>query len=138
MSNMTNQERNIHDSVFRIGIVSSVNGREVRIRMDRNKNSSHLIYKGSLIKNVSVGSYVKILKGFTPIIGKVESESIYENDEQKANVYSAENKIDYFIFGHYHDDVRLTLPSGAEFLILKDWIHSSPYIVFDGTDLKVL
>ena len=39
MSNMTNQERNIHDSVFRIGIVSSVNGREVRIRMDRNKNS---------------------------------------------------------------------------------------------------
>ena len=52
--------------------------------------------------------------------------------------YSAENKIDYFIFGHYHDDVRLTLPSGAEFLILKDWIHSSPYIVFDGTGLKVL
>lgn len=97
MSNMTNQERNIHDSVFRIGIVSSVNGREVRIRMDRNKNSSHLIYKGSLIKNVSVGSYVKILKGFTPIIGKVESESIYENDEQKANVYSAENKINRFL-----------------------------------------
>ena len=52
--------------------------------------------------------------------------------------YSSEKEIDYFIFGHYHDDVRLTLPSGAEFLILKDWIHSSPYIVFDGTDLKVL
>lgn len=97
MSNMTNHERSIHDSVFRIGTVSSVNGREVKIRMDRNKNSSHLIYKGSLIKNVSVGSYVKILKGFTPIIGKVESESIYENDDQKADVYSAEKNINRFL-----------------------------------------
>ncbi len=43
--------------------------------------------------------------------------------------------VDYFIFGHYHDDVRMTLPSGAEFLVLKDWISSSPYICFDGETL---
>lgn len=51
--------------------------------------------------------------------------------------YSSEKPVDYFIFGHYHDDVRLTLPSGAEFYVLKDWIHSSPYIVFDGNELRV-
>lgn len=70
---MNNKHIGIHNSVFRVGIVYSVNGREVKIRVDHNKNSSHLIYKGALIKNVSVGSYVKILKGYTPIIGKVES-----------------------------------------------------------------
>ena len=77
---MNNREKSIHDSIFRVGVVSSVDGRVIKIKMDRNKNSSHIIYKGSLIKNVSVGSYVKILKGFMPIIGKVESEFIYENN----------------------------------------------------------
>ena len=76
----------IYNSVFRIGVVYSVDGRTVKVRVDKNKNSSHLIYKGTLIKNVSVGGYVKILKGFIPIIGKVESEYIVEDkikEEQK-------------------------------------------------------
>lgn len=51
--------------------------------------------------------------------------------------YSSEIPVDYFIFGHYHDDVRLTLPSGAAFHVLKDWIHASQYIVFDGNELHV-
>lgn len=50
---MNNKHIGIHNSVFRVGIVYSVNGREVKIRVDHNKNSSHLIYKGALIKNVS-------------------------------------------------------------------------------------
>lgn len=75
----SNQDITIYNSVFRIGVVYSVDGRTVKIRVDKNKNSSHLIYKGTLIKNVSVGSYVKILKGFIPIIGKVESEYIVED-----------------------------------------------------------
>ena len=76
---INNQEIATYNSVFRIGEVYSVDGRTVKIRVDKNKNSSHLIYKGALIKNVSVGSYVKILKGFVPIIGKVESECIVED-----------------------------------------------------------
>lgn len=56
---------------------------------------------------------------------------------QFALKYSSENPVDYFIFGHYHDDVRMTLPSGAQFHILKDWIQGSPYIVFDGIDVRV-
>ena len=90
---MNNKHIGIHNSVFRVGIVYSVNGREVKIRVDHNKNSSHLIYKGALIKNVSVGSYVKILKGYTPIIGKVESEYIDESKQEDKVLISAEETI---------------------------------------------
>ena len=48
-----------------------------------------------------------------------------------AEGFSAENRVDHFIFGHYHDDVRVTLPSGAELHVMKDWINASPYIVVD-------
>jgi UDP-2,3-diacylglucosamine hydrolase len=50
-----------------------------------------------------------------------------------AEEYSRENRVDYFIFGHYHSDVHMILPSGAEFFVLKDWMKSSPYVRFDGT-----
>lgn len=55
---VSNQEIALYNSVFRIGVVYSVDGRTVKIRVDKNKNSSHIIYKGTLIKNVSVGSYI--------------------------------------------------------------------------------
>ena len=48
-----------------------------------------------------------------------------------AEGFSTENRVDHFIFGHYHDDVRVTLPSGAELHVMKDWINASPYIVVD-------
>lgn len=68
-------------SIFRIGEVYSVDGRIVRIKVDQDKNLSHLIYQGNLVKNVSVGSYLKILKGFDTIVCQVESEYIKEVDE---------------------------------------------------------
>lgn len=52
-----------------------------------------------------------------------------------AEEFSRSHKVDFFIFGHYHADVRLTLPSGAEFFILKDWLESSPYLYFDGSSI---
>lgn len=79
---MRNSDFITHHSVFRIGVVNSVYGREVQILVDRDKNTSHLLYKGRLIKNVAVGSYVKILKGFEVLIGKVESEKIEHNKEK--------------------------------------------------------
>lgn len=93
MQVMNNKHISIHNSVFRIGVVYSVDGREVKILVDHNKNSSHIIYKGKLIKNVSVGSYVKILKGYIPIIGKVESEFLYENKQDDKQLLVAENSI---------------------------------------------
>jgi len=86
-----NKAYSLKDSIFKIGQVISIDGRNVRVRVDKNKNSSHLVYKGKLLKNISVGSYIKIVKGFTKIIGKVEGEFI-EEDRLNLNKEYANNK----------------------------------------------
>ena len=80
---VNNSEIVTYNSVFKVGVVFSVDGRDVKIKVDKNKNTSHLFYKGDLIKNVSVGSFVKIIKGFISIIGKVESEYITNKENDK-------------------------------------------------------
>lgn len=85
---MTN-EAIVQDSIFKIGKVISVDGRSIRVSVDKAKNSSHLVYKGDLIKNVSVGSYIKIIKGFTKIIGKVEGEFTFEDKAVSLKEYSS-------------------------------------------------
>lgn len=60
-----------------------------------------------------------------------ENEPLYKF----AKDFASENEVDFFIFGHYHVEVDTVLPSGARLLILKDWIHSSPYLCFDGVSI---
>ena len=60
-----------------------------------------------------------------------EQEPLYQFVQE----YQKENKVDYFIFGHFHAAVDYPLPSGARLLMLKDWISSSPYLCFDGDQL---
>lgn len=59
-----------------------------------------------------------------------------------AEEFSAGNGVDYFIFGHYHADVHMTLSSGAELYVLKDWMSSSPYICVshsaDGASFEII
>lgn len=62
-----------------IGQVIEIRGQKIRIRVFENKNSNILVYKGQAIKNVSVGGFVKIPKGFSNIIGRIEGEYIQEN-----------------------------------------------------------
>ena len=135
---VSNTDIAIYNSVFRIGDVYSVDGRTVKIRVDKNKNSSHLIYKGALIKNVSVGSYVKILKGFIPIIGKVESEYMVEDKEPIEKDYQDAAKnigrslivklIGFLENGQYYRGVNeLPLIDNECYLLTKaefDLIHS--------------
>ena len=66
-------------SIFRIGEVSSVDGREISVRVDQEKNRSHILYRGELLSNVSVGGYVKLIKGFNSLIGKIEKEYVKED-----------------------------------------------------------
>lgn len=75
-------------SIFRIGEVVSVSGREVRIAIDKEKNLPHLFFQGQLIKNVSVGSYMKILNGFDVLIVKIEVEYIEKEREEDRSNYS--------------------------------------------------
>ena len=50
---------------------------------------------------------------------------------------SAKRHVDYFVFGHYHEAVDMTLPSGAKFYILKDWTSGGVhYAVFNGSSFE--
>ncbi len=61
-----------------------------------------------------------------------KDEPLYKFAEE----FSARNDVDFFIFGHYHSSVDMTLPSGARLLVLKDWMRSSPYLCFDGVSIS--
>lgn len=87
-----NQDQISEDSIFKIGKVVSVDGRVIRVKVDKTKNTSHLIYKGELLKNISVGSYIKIIKGFTRIIGKVDGEFINEDKQFSIKGYSSDKE----------------------------------------------
>lgn len=81
----------IQDSIFKVGEVITVDGRKVRVKVDKSKNSSHILYQGELLKNISVGSYIKIIKGFTKIIGKVEGEFINEDKQFLGKEYGKQS-----------------------------------------------
>lgn len=80
------------DSIFRVGKVISVEGRTIKIEVDKTKNSSHLLYNGEIIRNISVNSYIKITKGFIRIIGKVDGEFIVEDKSFLDKDYSSEKE----------------------------------------------
>jgi len=71
------------EAVLRIGEVSSVYGRTITIKVDKNKNSTDLFFNGEILKNISVNSYIEIKKGFLSIIGKVDGEKIEESKKLK-------------------------------------------------------
>lgn len=95
------------ESIFIIGSVSSVEGRKVKVRVKKDKNLSHLSFNGKLVKNVSVGSYIKIAKGFVEIIGKVEGEQITKEKVSNEEYGKEELKIARFLevslFGHFEN-----------------------------------
>lgn len=105
------QEKLVNDSVFVIGSVFSVKGKDIVVKVQKDKNLPHLFYNGRTIKNVSVGlsNYVKILKGFTEIICKVEGEYLEEDKFQTNKDYISERqRMDRFlnisVFGFYDYD----------------------------------
>lgn len=108
--------QNGFDKVTRVGEVNSVSGRIVKILVDDNKNDSHLLYKGTLIKNVSVGSYVKIAKGFVRIIAKVEGEYISVDKDISDDYKSAKDVIRRYL------EVKLLgyIDSNTYFLGIKE------------------
>ncbi|AZI68701.1 ATP-binding protein [Cloacibacterium normanense] len=98
MKNKINNDNFISESVLKIGSVSEVKGKNILVRVDKNKNAPHLIFDGKIIKNVSVGSYVKIAKGYNEIIGKIEGEFISEDKNLENNNYTSKNnKIKRFL-----------------------------------------
>lgn len=67
------------NDILKIGEVCEVSGRFIKAGIYSNKNTEYLNYNGAVVKNVSIGSYVLIRKGFANIIGKVEGEYMKED-----------------------------------------------------------
>src|SRR3989344_7352111 len=110
-NNFNLEEKLINDSVFVIGSVFGVKGKDIIVKVNKDKNLPHLFFKGRAIKNVSVGlsNYIKILKGFTEIICKVEGEYLEEDKFQSSKDYASEKqRMDRFlnvsVFGFYDHD----------------------------------
>ncbi|MCX6785445.1 MAG: ATP-binding protein [Candidatus Komeilibacteria bacterium] len=99
------EEELIKESIFIIGHVLSVDGRIIKIKLNKNKNHSHILYEGKTVKNVSVGSYIKVVKGFVSIIGKVEgeftSEEKYYNKEYNKEEAKINRILQVSLFGHF-------------------------------------
>lgn len=141
MENKTN-ELALKNSIFKIGKVISVDGREIKISIDKKKNASHLLYKGELIKNVSVGGFLKITKGFISIIGKVEGEYIkeekihvsdYTKEEDKINRVLIIKLLGYFEYGKFERGIKeLPLIDNECFLIDRDEFNIIHFFVTEG------
>ncbi len=125
------EEYIVNNSIFRIGQVISVEGQTVKVRVDKGKNTSSILYKGSIIQNIAVGGYIKIKKGFAEMIGKIEGEYITEDkDYSKSKYKSNKDKISRVLIikilgfledGRFERGIReLPLIDNKCFLLKKD------------------
>lgn len=127
---MDNDTQLLEDSIFKIGTVVSVDGRIIRIKVDKAKNTSHLLYKEDLLKNISVGGYIKIAKGFTKIVGKVEGEFTsedplisrknYWNDREKINRILSVSLLGFFKGEEFERGIKELPLVGNECFLLKN------------------
>lgn len=63
-----------------------------------------------------------------PYTFRREEEPLYKFAVAKA----AETHVDYFVFGHFHDRVDMSLPDGAKLIVLKDWMDGGmPCLFYD-------
>jgi hypothetical protein len=144
------QENIVSDSVFTIGSVFSVKGKDIVVTVNKDKNLPHLFFKGKTIKNVSVGlsNYVKIVKGFTEIICKVEGEYLEEDRYQSGKKYTNEKQrinrfLNVSVFGFYDGDHKFQhgikeMPLiGSECRLLSRDEFEQLHQLSNGTELSV-
>lgn len=92
---------------LKIGEVCEVQGKSIRAGVYSDKNTEFLNHKGTVLKNVGIGSFVLIRKGFNNIIGKVEGE--YTRDTVVDKTYSQMGNsikriISISVLGRLHGD----------------------------------
>jgi uncharacterized protein len=82
----------------KIGVVVGIEGNKVIIKIDKEKNLSYLFYKGETYRNVGIGSYIKVIKDFLFIVGKIEKEYVKEKYLiTEENIPNNSTKYDRFI-----------------------------------------
>ncbi len=141
----------IKDSILRVGEVSGIDGRKVYISLDKNKNASELFFDGSILKNIAVGSYVEIRKGFLSIIGKAEGEKLIEDSYSKNDNESKYQRIDrnkrtltISLSGYINLDGKfiggikeLPLIGNEAYILTDEKIHKIHNLLKENTPLKI-
>lgn len=86
--------------------VTEIKGTRIRAKVLQDKNEAFIFDEGNLIRNVSVGGYVKIPCGFKQVVGRIEGEvqqelrSDYEGYENHAMPAAfLDRYIDISVFG---------------------------------------
>lgn len=141
----------IKDAVLRVGEVCGIEGRKVFIRLDKEKNTSDLVLNGDILKNISVGSYIEIRKGFLSIIGKAEGEKLEEDkfkykDEDNRYQYIDKNirTLSVSLIGFIGVDGRfiggikeLPLIGNEAFILTESQIHTIHDLLKKDTLIKI-
>ncbi|WP_261608460.1 ATP-binding protein [Paenarthrobacter aurescens] len=106
---MLDEEALHKDAVFNIGKVTSVEGRRVRVAVNKLKNSSHLLYQGKIVRNVAVGGFVKIAKGFVELVASVNGERVNEDpgasESYRRNVDLQNRQLEVSLVGYFEKGV---------------------------------
>jgi UDP-2,3-diacylglucosamine hydrolase len=71
-----------------------------------------------------------------------EEDAVFLGEENEwlvhyANRKQKEKKRDYYIFGHRHIPLDISIEPNARYINLGDWISHYTYGVFDGEQLKL-
>ena len=121
------------EAVLRVGEVTEVTGRKISVTVDKDKNLSELFFDGDLIRNVAVGSYIDIRKGFFSLIGKVDGEyarpdTTYAAEASK--VPSSKRSLSISLVGYvdrtgtfYGGTKELPLVGNEAFLLTSEKVH---------------
>lgn len=140
-------DRLAREAALRVGEVSAVTGRKVFISVDTDKNLSELFFDGDVLRNIAVGSYVDIRKGFLSLIGKVEGENAQAEDRKPSALAYLNGKriLTVSLVGFLDHNGRffggtkeLPLVGNEAFLLTKEKVHQvHNLIVHDGVALDV-
>jgi DNA helicase HerA-like ATPase len=141
----------LKDALLKVGAVCGIDGRKVYIRLDKNKNSSDLLFNGDILKNIAVGSYIEIRKGFLSIIGKAEGEKLEEDtfkfkDEDNQYQYIDKNirtlvvTLSGFIDmnGRFIGGIKeLPLIGNEAFILTEAKIHTIHNLLKKNTEIRI-
>ena len=141
----------VKDAILRIGEVTGIDGRKVSITVDKNKNSSDLLFDGEIIKNVAVGGYVEIRKGFLSIIGKADGENLRDDSSGKGDAAKEYRTIDknkriltISLAGYIGPDGRfvggikeLPLIGNEAYILTDEKIHKIHNLLKGSTSLSI-
>jgi hypothetical protein len=119
------------EAVLRVGEVSAVTGRRIFIAVDTNKNLSELFFNGDVLRNIAVGSYIDIRKGFLSLIGKVEGENAQADKKLDSVIQTSERRILTVTLvgfldgkGHFFGGTKeLPLVGNEAFILTKEKVH---------------